>query len=228
MNDFDLTGGQRGIRLGIHKGVDLSFPFFFRQLGKVISVGFQHLFPGHGLLIRANVGDVAILHHCVVVNIIVNRKSRLGRFGGGLRLHAVCRVIALIRHSFDVHGHFLRREKGFDQAGDLFLHVFNGRRAGCGVQENRQHQNQGDHRRQLPHIAEAGRFFAAFAHFLSFQYVFSLHAAQNVQQFHIRHTNPSSVSCAYSRLRIRNSMDLTLLTVKPDFSAISSVESRYQ
>ena len=39
---------------------------------------------------------------------------------------------------------------------------------------------------------------------------------------------PSSVSCAYSRLRIRNSMDLTLLTVKPDFSAISSVESRYQ
>ena len=47
MDNFNLTVRQRGVWLRIHKGSNLSLPFFFGQQGKVIPINFQHLFPCH-------------------------------------------------------------------------------------------------------------------------------------------------------------------------------------
>ena len=66
------------------------------------------------------------------------------------------------------------------------------------------------------------------AQFLGLKNVLAPHICKDIQKFQICHTNPSFTSCVCNRFRRRNSIDFTLLTLKPDFSAISSVESRYQ
>ena len=135
-------------------------------------------------------------------------------------------ILDFFLKSFNQDGFCFRRQEEADEVKDIIAEVLTDCH-GSAAEHGHQGKNSSEQNNR-PFPAPSMHVWFTAAQLLGLQYVLPPYAAQNVQKFQISHAKPSSCSCAYSRLRIRNSIDFTLLTLNPDFSAISSVESRYQ